>query len=126
VSSWSGKRASPPSTSTTDSRWTPRATWSQAQDGRCAVRWLAANAATYDVDINRVAVAGDSAGGQLDPKFDINFCQLLRKADASSKVLKNDAALKNSLLRKRRAETPTQSCSSATFNCAGDCGDVVP
>lgn len=55
----------------------------QAEDVRCAVRWLAANAATYGVDVARVAIVGDSAGGhlamiqaygQLDPRFDADFC----------------------------------------------------
>ncbi|MBP7050993.1 MAG: alpha/beta hydrolase [Phycisphaerae bacterium] len=35
------------------------------QDVKCAVRWLRANAAAYQVDPNRIAVSGNSAGGHL-------------------------------------------------------------
>jgi acetyl esterase/lipase len=35
------------------------------EDVKCAVRWLRANAAKYDIDPNRLAVAGGSAGGHL-------------------------------------------------------------
>jgi len=34
-------------------------------DVKCAVRWLRANAAKYQVDPNRIAVSGNSAGGHL-------------------------------------------------------------
>lgn len=37
----------------------------QLQDVRCALRWLAANAAQYKVDTSRVGLWGNSAGGQL-------------------------------------------------------------
>jgi acetyl esterase/lipase len=37
----------------------------QIQDCKCAVRWLRANAAKYNVDPNRIGVIGDSAGGHL-------------------------------------------------------------
>ena len=37
----------------------------QIQDCRAAVRWLRANAATYNLDPVRVGVGGDSAGGHL-------------------------------------------------------------
>jgi acetyl esterase/lipase len=37
----------------------------QVQDVRCAVRWLRAHAAAYDLDPQRVAVIGGSAGGHL-------------------------------------------------------------
>ena len=37
----------------------------QLYDCKAAVRWLRANAATYDIDPKRIAAAGDSAGGQL-------------------------------------------------------------
>ena len=37
----------------------------QIQDSKAAVRWLRANAATYNLDPDRVAVWGPSAGGQL-------------------------------------------------------------
>jgi len=35
------------------------------QDVKCAVRWLRANAAAYQVDPERIAVSGNSAGGHL-------------------------------------------------------------
>lgn len=35
------------------------------EDAKCAVRWLRANAATYHVDPDRIAVIGGSAGGHL-------------------------------------------------------------
>jgi len=35
------------------------------EDVKCAVRWLRANAATYQIDPNRIAVSGNSAGGHL-------------------------------------------------------------
>lgn len=35
------------------------------QDAQEAVRWLRANAATYDIDTTRIAAAGDSAGGAI-------------------------------------------------------------
>ena len=42
------------------------ATWpAQIQDCKCAVRWLRANAAKYNVDPNRIGVWGQSAGGHL-------------------------------------------------------------
>lgn len=37
----------------------------QIQDCKCAVRWLRANAAKYNVDPDRIGVIGDSAGGHL-------------------------------------------------------------
>ncbi len=37
----------------------------QIQDCKCAVRWLRANAAKYNVDPNRIGVMGESAGGHL-------------------------------------------------------------
>jgi len=37
----------------------------QIQDCKCAVRWLRANAAQYNVDLNRIGVIGESAGGHL-------------------------------------------------------------
>jgi acetyl esterase/lipase len=55
----------------------------QIQDVRCALRWVAANAATYKIDTSRVATAGDSAGGHLammagyaqnDPRFEPAYC----------------------------------------------------
>ncbi len=50
----------------------------QIQDCKCAVRWLRANAAKYNVDPNRIGVIGESAGGHLvacldtmtDPKLE--------------------------------------------------------
>ncbi|HIJ73142.1 MAG TPA: alpha/beta hydrolase [Candidatus Hydrogenedentes bacterium] len=42
------------------------ATWpAQIEDVKCAVRWLRANAAEYNVDPNRIGVAGYSAGAHL-------------------------------------------------------------
>lgn len=35
------------------------------EDVKCAVRWLRANAAAYQVDPDRIAVSGNSAGGHL-------------------------------------------------------------
>lgn len=35
------------------------------EDAKCAVRWLRANAATYHVDPDKIAVIGGSAGGHL-------------------------------------------------------------
>lgn len=47
-------------------RLSDMAKWpSQLQDCNCAVRWLRANAAKYNVDPNRIAVFGGSAGGHL-------------------------------------------------------------
>jgi acetyl esterase/lipase len=37
----------------------------QAQDVRCAIRWLRGQAGKYAIDTKRVVVAGPSAGGQL-------------------------------------------------------------
>lgn len=34
-------------------------------DTKCAIRYLRANADKYDIDINRIGLIGDSAGGQL-------------------------------------------------------------
>jgi acetyl esterase/lipase len=43
-----------------------QAKWpAQIQDCKCAVRWLRANAAKYNVDPNRIGVIGESAGGHL-------------------------------------------------------------
>jgi acetyl esterase/lipase len=55
----------------------------QIEDVRCALRWLAANATTYHVNVNRVATVGGSAGGHLammaayaqnEPRFDPAYC----------------------------------------------------
>lgn len=35
------------------------------EDVKCAVRWLRANAATYNIDKNRIGIMGASAGGNL-------------------------------------------------------------
>jgi acetyl esterase/lipase len=35
------------------------------EDARCAVRWVVQNAKDYNVDINRIVVTGQSAGGHL-------------------------------------------------------------
>jgi len=35
------------------------------EDVKCAVRWLRANAGAYQIDPNRIAVSGNSAGGHL-------------------------------------------------------------
>jgi pectinesterase len=52
-------------------------------DLKAAVRWIKANAKTYSIDINKVAVLGCSAGGQLaallgttnnDPEFEDKVC----------------------------------------------------
>jgi acetyl esterase/lipase len=37
----------------------------QIHDGKCAVRWLRANASKYKIDPNRIGVVGFSAGGNL-------------------------------------------------------------
>jgi len=61
------------------------------QDVKCAVRWMRANAATYGIDPNRIALVGGSAGGHLAmmaaytsdlPKFEGNGGH----ANASSRV----------------------------------------
>jgi len=47
-------------------RFSGEATFPAAvEDAKCAVRWLRANAATYHVDPNKIAVIGGSAGGHL-------------------------------------------------------------
>lgn len=47
-------------------RLAPRARWpAQIVDVRCAVRYLRATAARWDVDGQRIAALGDSAGGHL-------------------------------------------------------------
>lgn len=49
-----------------DYRFSNVAVWpAQIQDVRGAVRWLRANASTYDLDPDRFAAWGDSAGGHL-------------------------------------------------------------
>jgi acetyl esterase/lipase len=49
-----------------DYRLAPPPTWNQAaQDAACAMAWIAANAAAYDVDPKRMLVAGQSAGAGL-------------------------------------------------------------
>ncbi len=35
------------------------------EDGLCALKFLAANAATYNIDVNRIVTYGESAGGHL-------------------------------------------------------------
>lgn len=35
------------------------------EDGLCALRYLAAQAETYNIDVNRIVVTGESAGGHL-------------------------------------------------------------
>src|SRR5919201_2813081 len=35
------------------------------EDCRCALRWVIQNAKQYGIDVNRLAVAGESAGGHL-------------------------------------------------------------
>lgn len=37
----------------------------QVHDGKCAIRWLRANAGTYAIDPNRIGVVGAGAGGNL-------------------------------------------------------------
>jgi acetyl esterase/lipase len=47
-------------------RLAPRSPFPAAlQDSKTAVRWLRANAAKYGIDVSRVGVMGDSAGGNL-------------------------------------------------------------
>jgi acetyl esterase/lipase len=49
-----------------DYRLSGTAIWpAQIQDCKAAVRWIRANAATYNFDPNRIGVAGGSAGGHL-------------------------------------------------------------
>ncbi|HEV8312458.1 MAG TPA: alpha/beta hydrolase [Burkholderiaceae bacterium] len=49
-----------------DYRLAPEHCFPAAADDACAaVRWLAAHAAEFDADASRIAVAGDSAGGNL-------------------------------------------------------------
>ncbi|MGE5294112.1 MAG: alpha/beta hydrolase fold domain-containing protein [Solirubrobacterales bacterium] len=53
-------------TATASYRLTQQAPFPAAvEDVKCAVRWLRANAGTYQVDPNRIAVSGNSAGGHL-------------------------------------------------------------
>jgi acetyl esterase/lipase len=45
---------------------TPRTPWpAQIEDAKCAVRWLRANAADYDVNPTAIGATGYSAGGHL-------------------------------------------------------------
>ena len=37
----------------------------QLHDGKCAIRWLRANAKEYNIDVNHIGVMGFSAGGNL-------------------------------------------------------------
>ena len=37
----------------------------QLHDGKCAIRWLRANADKYNIDVNRIGVIGFGAGGNL-------------------------------------------------------------
>jgi acetyl esterase/lipase len=37
----------------------------QVHDGKCAIRWLRANAREYKIDTNRIGVVGYSSGGNL-------------------------------------------------------------
>lgn len=64
------------------------------QDVRCAVRWLRANAASYGIDPDRIALVGGSAGGHLaalvglsagDAAFD-GECPATASAEVSSVV----------------------------------------
>ena len=49
-----------------DYRLSPPARWQDApEDVRCAIGWVKENSARYDVDPERVALMGRSAGGQL-------------------------------------------------------------
>jgi acetyl esterase/lipase len=49
-----------------DYRLAPRHRFpAQVHDAKCAVRWLKANAARYNIDPDRIAVLGYSAGGHL-------------------------------------------------------------
>lgn len=51
---------------TIEYRLSDEATWpAQIQDCKCAVRWMRAHAKEYNVDPDRIGVAGDSAGGHL-------------------------------------------------------------
>ncbi len=53
-------------TATASYRLTQEAPFPAAvEDVKCAVRWLRANAAAYQIDPNRIAVSGNSAGGHL-------------------------------------------------------------
>lgn len=42
-----------------------KATMAATSDAQAAVRWLRANAATYRIDVNRIAMTGDSAGAVM-------------------------------------------------------------
>src|SRR5207253_7695708 len=47
-------------------RLAPQYRWpAQIEDVKCAVRYLRANAATYNIDPNRIGAWGTSAGGHL-------------------------------------------------------------
>jgi acetyl esterase/lipase len=49
-----------------DYRLSGAAQWpAQSQDCKAAIRWIRANASTYNFDPNRIGVAGGSAGGHL-------------------------------------------------------------
>lgn len=51
---------------TLDHRYAQEATWpAQIHDAKAAVRWLRTNAAAYAIDPARVAVWGESSGGQI-------------------------------------------------------------
>jgi acetyl esterase/lipase len=53
-------------TATASYRLAPEAIWPAAlEDVKCAVRWLRASSESIGLDPDRVAIAGDSAGGHL-------------------------------------------------------------
>lgn len=72
----------------------PNSQWNaQLQDVQLAVRWLKANAATFRIDPNKIAVGGDSAGGHLS-LFLGSLDQIVQSAEGNRHTLYIDQSPK--------------------------------